>query len=93
MATSSRALSFSGQKKSQSVGTITMTKNCKPFTTLVLTCAWWVSIYSNQTWLHGGVFSTREQCERAKTNLIASFTSLGYPNVRGFCTNHNPNEK
>lgn len=55
----------------------------------IASLGWFVNIYSNNSWIHGGYFPTHERCERAKLNLIAQYTSLGYPNVKGYCVFHN----
>lgn len=59
----------------------------KRLSTLIL-FAWWVQIFSDGQFLHGGVFPTLERCQIAKANLVASYTALGYRNVVGFCVNH-----
>lgn len=55
---------------------------------IVFLLAWWVQIFSDGQFLHGGVFPTLERCEIAKNNLMASYRALGYRNVVGFCVNH-----
>ena len=56
---------------------------------MVALLSWWVNIFSNGQFVHGGHFETRERCLIARENLMRSYRAIGYPNLRGFCIWHN----
>ena len=55
---------------------------------IVLLLAWWVQVFANGQFLHGGVHPTLERCRIAGNNLATTYRALGYKNVRWVCVDH-----
>lgn len=51
----------------------------------VMLLSWFVQIFSNGRFVHGGHYETHQRCEIAKVNLLSTYRGLGYPNLLGFC--------
>lgn len=51
----------------------------------VMLLSWFVNIFSNGHFIHGGHYESHPRCEIAKANLMSMYRRLGYPNLLGFC--------